>query len=308
VHHAIDAAMTVYFLLASLLALQAQPGDPVLAARIQQLLHTVLTADGEQEEAAVAEARQIFLKHGLPTIADVGDEAAYEFVVLTCSPGPADSQAKVLAKASRALAKRELARDAVLYCEARIRQEKAKARAERHPPTHPTLRDQIQRLYLSDQAVRQTKDFDTARMEQVDRENEGPLKDIFEKYGVPTYAMVGVEAAASFLTMVQHQSPELRRQVLPKLKANVEAGQADSGYYAMVYDRSSGDAGRKQLYGENLECSNEDPTLHATPIEDEAHVNIRRAQLGLMRVELYARMVIELSPAVCPAAASSPQQ
>lgn len=297
--------MTVYLLLASLLALQSQPGDPALAARIPQLLHTVLATEGEQEEAAVAEARQIFLKHGLPTIADVGDEAAYEFVVLTCSPGPADFQAKLLAKAKQALAQHALARDAVLYCEARVRQEKAKARAERHPPTRPTLRDQIQGLYASDQAVRQTKDFDAARMEQVDRENEGPLKAIFEKHGVPTYTMVGVEAAASFVTMVQHQSPEFRHQVLPKLKANVEAGQADSSYYAMVYDRSSGDAGRKQLYGENLECNNEDPTLHETPIEDEEHVNVRRAQLGLMRVELYARTVIELSPAVCPAAATA---
>jgi hypothetical protein len=97
-------------------------------------------------------------------------------------------------------------------------------------------------------------------------------------------------------------SPEFRRQVLPKLKANVEAGQGDPGYYAMVYDRSFGDAGRKQLYGENLECNNEDPTLHETPIEDEEHVNVRRAQLGLMRIELYARTVIELSPVACPVA------
>src|SRR6266481_1699365 len=114
--------------------------------------------------------------------------------------------------------------------------------------------------------------------------------------------MVGVQAAASFVTMVQHQSPEFRRQVLPKLKANVEAGQADPGYYTMVYDRSSRDAGRNQLYGQNLECDGEDKALHETPIEDEEHVDIRRAQVGLMRVELYARTVIELSPSVCPAA------
>ena len=116
-----------------------------MAARISQHLHTVLAADGEQEEAAKADATQIFLKHGLPTIADVGDEAAYEFVVLMCSPGPPDFQAKV-------------------------------------------------------------------------------------------------------------------------------------------------------------------PTLHEAPIEDEEHVNVRRAQLGLMRVELYARTVIEFSPVTCPAAASSPEK
>lgn len=295
--------MTFSWLLASLLALQSQPRDPALAARIPQLLHTVLaTDDAEQEKAAEAEARQIFLRRGLPTIAEVGDEAAYEFVVLTCSPGPADFQARILSEAKKARSRHALAADAVLYCEARVRQEKVKTRVNRHPPTHPALRGEIQRLYITDQAVRQPKDFGAARMEQVDRENEAPLKAIFERYGVPTYAMVGVEAASSFVTMVQHQSPEFRRQVLPKLKANVEAGEADPGYYTMVYDRSSRDAGRNQLYGQNLECDSTNQALHETPIEDEEHVDMRRAQVGLMRVELYARTVIELSPAVCPAA------
>src|SRR6185295_149401 len=159
-----------------------------------------------------------------------------------------------------ALARRAVPPDAVLYCEARVRQEKVKARVKQHPPTHPALRDEIQRLYATDQAVRQTKDFDLAKMAQEDRAHEGPVRAIFEKHGVPTYEMVGVEAASMFVVMVQHQSPDLRRQVLPKLKANVDAGQADAGDYAMVYDRSSREAGRKQLYGQNLECDAESPT------------------------------------------------
>jgi hypothetical protein len=103
--------------------------------------------------------------------------------------------------------------------------------------------------------------------------------------------------------MVQHQSPELRRQVLSKLKANVDAGQADAGDYAMVYDRSSREAGRKQLYGQNLECDAESPVLHETPIEHEEDVDARRARIGLLRVGLYSRIVAELSTGLCPAAA-----
>ena len=296
--------MTFPFLIASLLALQSQLRDPALAARIPQLLYAVLATDDDKEKgAADAEAKQIFLRRGLPTIADVGDEAAYAFVVLTCSTGPADFQAKILLQAQQALSRHALAPDAVLYCKARVRQEQVKARVRRHPPTHPALRDEIRQLLTTDQAVRLAKDFDAAKMQLVDREHEAPLKVIFERYGVPTYAMVGVEAASSFVIMIQHQSPEFRRRVLPKLNANVQAGQADSSDYAMMYDRSSRDAGRKQLYGENLECNNENPTLHEAPIEDEEHVNVRRAQVGLIRVELYARMAIELSPVVCPAAA-----
>ncbi len=56
------------------------------------------------------------------------------------------------------------------------------------------------------------------------------------------------------------------------------------------------------MYGENLTCDKEHPELHTGPIEDEDHVNQRRAAIGLMRLELYAQLVVAMSPNVCPAA------
>ena len=279
---------------------QAPPLNAELAARVSHLLHTVLTTDDDGEkEAAKAEAKAIFTTSGLPTISDIGDEAAYEFVVLTCSPGPADFATKVLKTTKAAVARRMLPQDAALYCEARIRLERVKAEANQRRPTHPALRAQIEQLFVSDQAVRQTKDFDLAKMAEADHEHETALTAMFDTYGVPTYAMVGTEAAEQFAIMVQHQSPALRRKVLPKLKTNVDVGQADPGIYAMMFDRSRRDVGRMQRYGENLECNDQNPTLHESPIEDETHVNLRRARLGLMRIELYARLVRELSPTLC---------
>jgi hypothetical protein len=62
-------------------------------------MHVVLTTDNEKQEAAAeAEAKAIFKKRGLPAISVVGDEAAYEFVLLTCSPGPLEFQNQVLRK------------------------------------------------------------------------------------------------------------------------------------------------------------------------------------------------------------------
>jgi hypothetical protein len=78
---------------------------------------------------------------------------------------PQPREARILAKAKRALSRHALPPDAVLYCEARARQERVKARVGRRPPTDPALRDEIERLYTTDQAVRQTKDFDVAKME-----------------------------------------------------------------------------------------------------------------------------------------------
>ena len=110
--------------------------------------------------------------------------------------------------------------------------------------------------------------------------------------------MVGLDAAKGFLLMVQHQAPELRQAVLPKLKSNVDAGQGDAGTYAMVYDRTQRDGGKKQLYGVQLECS-PGRSLTEAPIDDEATVNMRRAQLGLLRMELYGRLVRLHSPDMC---------
>ena len=106
--------------------------------------------------------------------------------------------------------------------------------------------------------------------------------------------------------MVQHQPPAFRRAVLPKLKANVDAGQADSGMYAMVYDRTQRDQGKNQLYGQQLECTAA-KTLDVAPIDDAPRVNTRRAEVGLMRLELYVRFVRLQSPDVCGAAGSRKQ-
>ena len=285
----------------SLLLFQMHGRDAALAARIQQLLQVVLTSDDEKQEAAVeAEAKEIFTKRGLPTISAVGDEAAYEFVLLTCSPGPLEFQNRVLRKVREAANRGDVPADAATYCRRMYRIKKAKAK--KHAPANPALREQIEQLFRADQAVREKNDFDMEKMSQTDQGHEAALEVIFVKFGVPTYWMVGPEAASEFVTMIQHQSPDFRMKVLPKLKANVEAGQADPGSYATVFDRSQTDAGKKQMYGENLTCDSEHPKLHTGPIEDERNVNQRRAAIGLMRLELYVQLVVAMTPNVCPAA------
>ena len=143
------------------------------------------------------------------------------------------------------------------------------------------------------------------KMTKNDFKQAAALEAIFLKYGVPTYRLVGSQAASHFVVMIQHQSPDFCQRALPKLKANVEAGQADPGSYAMMLDRLRSDGGKKQMYGENLTCDHDHSTLHIGPIEDEDRVNERRSAIGLVRLELYARLVVKMSPKVCPAAAES---
>jgi hypothetical protein len=140
-------------------------------------------------------------------------------------------------------------------------------------------------------------------MNATDHQHSKALIAILDRYGVPTYSMVGPEAAGEFVIMIQHQSAAFRQRVLPKLKVDVKNGEVDPESYAMVYDRSHRDLGRNQLYGEQLEC-NAGQQMHEAPIEDEAHVDERRAELGLIRVELYAQIVKELTPQLCPPASA----
>jgi Family of unknown function (DUF6624) len=274
-----------------------QPTDPLLAAAIQRLFHATLTGDDGTE--SVSEAIRIYRRKGLPTITEVGNEDAYEFVVVLASQKvPIDLRRQILSTAQRAGARHEVPADAATFYAARLRVEELQEKAKASPPTNPNLRDEIERMYQADQAVRQSRRFDAQKMEETDKQHSAPLRAILDAYGVPTYSMVGPVAAGEFLTMVQHQPAPFREKALPELMAEVEAGQADPESYALVYDRSRRDLGEKQLYGEQLECT-PGGQMHEAPIADEAHVNQRRAKLGLIRVELYARLVVQMEPQFC---------
>jgi len=261
--------------------------DPALAARIERAFSS----------EASAPIPDIFQKHGLPTTAQVGDEASYLFVFLAMDEAP-DFRSKVLAKLRLEAKRRAVPRDALIFAEARDRLQRIREQADAKPPTNPELRDEIERMIVSDQEVRQQAGFELQKMMEMDRRHAARLREIVDQYGAPTYAMVGTRAAGDFVVLVQHQTPELRRLVLPKLKANVDAGQADPDGYAMMYDRLRINEGKHQYYGKNLDCG-ADGRLHETPIEDEAHVSERLAAIGAMRVELYARMVVAGNPPMC---------
>lgn len=197
----------------------AEISDPVLAQKISVLLRDVFTGTNEQTTAAQAKIRDLFRARGLPTIAQVGNDTSYDFVLLASLGQPLSFQADVLPAVRAAARKNEIPSDAAIFYLARFRLERMKESADKHAPLNPSLRDQIESLYKIDQAVRQPAGFDKQKMIQTDRKLAPVLKNIFEKYGLPTFAMVGTRAAGEFVIMVQHQSPEFREQVLPKLKA-----------------------------------------------------------------------------------------
>jgi len=277
-------------LVALTLALSAAPRDAALAARVSQLFDEATLSDDATARKARDEIRKMFDERGLLSIAEVGDDASYTFAMLVCDTTDLAVRDRVLTRARTAGEKHEIPQDAVMFCEVRTKQDRVKATARRRPPANPALRDEIQRLFARDQAPRLGGRLD-ASLEKTDRELHDPLEQIFARDGVPTYAAVGPEAASQFAIMIQHQPPDFRRKVLPKLKANVNAAQGDAGVYAMMYDRAATDEGRPQRYGENFTCDSQHPEMHPYPIEDEAHVDERRAALGAIRLALQTRVI-----------------
>jgi len=283
--------LPVIFALA--IALPQPPANAALAARVSQLFENFEAGDDDQaaHKTAKDDVQEFIAKRGLLTVADVGDETSYTIAMLACETAALGERDSLIVKLRTAAAKHDIPADAVTYCEIHTKQDRVKAAAMRRPPTKPALREQINRLFARDQAPRAGGSLDAEAFEKTDRELREPLEQIFVRYGVPTYAAVGPEASSQFAIMIQHQPPDFRRKVLPKLKANVDAGQGDAGVYAMMYDRAATDEGRSQRYGENFTCDSEHPEMHPYPIEDEAHVDNRRAALGKVRLALQTQMM-----------------
>ena len=62
--------------------------DTALAERIERLVDTFLTSDDDGKNAAVlSDARAIFERGGIPSLVEVGDSAAYGFVLIQLRVG-----------------------------------------------------------------------------------------------------------------------------------------------------------------------------------------------------------------------------
>ena len=152
-------------------------------------------------------ARTIFERKDSPSLMKVGILRPTGSCSLTCSGNPPDFRAQFLTRVRDAATRHELPEDALAFAEARRRQ--TEIRSAQHT-RRPTLSYGIDLTPPQSRPGGREKRFDLKKMEEVDRRTAGPLKAIFDQYGVPTYDMVGVQAAKDFVVMVQHQPPEFR--------------------------------------------------------------------------------------------------
>lgn len=140
-----------------------------------------------------------------------------------------------------------------------------------------------------------------AGMADVDHENTAFLKWVVDQHGWPTISRDGSSAAANAWLLVQHADadPAFQLKALRLMEPLLANGEVDKGNYAYLYDRVMVNVGQKQKYGTQM-MSCEHGKRIPQPIEDEAGLAMRRAEMGLPPMAEYLKLM-DQTFGPCPA-------
>jgi len=117
-------------------------------------------------------------------------------------------------------------------------------------------------------------------VDKVRGENSIEAVEIINEHGWPRISEVGESVATTVFYIIQHGEAALRKKYLSYLKATCEAKEAPWLWYAMMYDRTLNDEGKKQCYGTQFSLG-KGGVPERKPIEASEYVNKRRRALGI---------------------------
>ena len=165
------------------------------------------------------------------------------------------------------------------------------------------LRSELWRRFKMDQDLRTRlqKDSDNQELRaegvQIDQENTAWMRQIIAQMDNcwPGKSLVGEDGAKAAWLLVQHadRDPEFQRQCLALMTAAGpdEVSPSDVAY---LTDRVRVNAGQPQVYGTQFWTDPSSGSFGPRPIEDEAHVDERRAQVGLGPLEEYRQRMFQI--------------
>jgi hypothetical protein len=159
-----------------------------------------------------------------------------------------------------------------------------KSEEKEAPVPFPEIATEIDAMAAVDQDMRKRSQTENYWDVSVDAGNTARMKDIVTQIGWPTCSRVGEEAASHAWLLVQHadRDVEFQEHCLALMKQE-PPGEVLPRDMAMLEDRIRVNRNQPQLYGTQFRSVDGKPTL--LPIEDEAHVDERRKQVGLGSLE-----------------------
>ncbi len=152
-----------------------------------------------------------------------------------------------------------------------------------YPAEIRALRRRLRSMVTEDQNARLA--FNLKRADAVDAKNRTEVLRIFDRYGWVTSSLAGKDAAHNFWLLVQHQTPEIQRRLLPALEKAAKDGNASMSDYAYLYDRVQMGLGKPQHWGAAVKCEEGKPVLY--PVDDPSGLEERRKELYMLPVREY---------------------
>lgn len=115
------------------------------------------------------------------------------------------------------------------------------------------------------------------------------LDKLLERYGWPGEDEIGEDAGYSLFGIIQHSSMNTRPKYLPIMREAVKNGKCRPGYLAGIEDRIATDNNELQIYGDQVKYYPDTNTFDVWPIIDPAHVDERRASIGLQPIAIHLK-------------------
>lgn len=170
------------------------------------------------------------------------------------------------------------------------------------PVADPALRRELLRRAEQDQAIRnefikkgvERPDQSVLnRMQAMDADNAARMRAIVRQHGWPAPSLVGRDGTEAALLLVQHADHSFQKEMLPLVEKAYKRGEVPGQTYALLLDRVLVGEGKPQVYGTQAkpfkDWEGQEPLLQ--PIEDEANVDKRRAEIGLPPLSEYRQML-----------------
>ena len=183
----------------------------------------------------------------------------------------------------------------------------AQAEARQNRP----LRRELEAILEADQAPRQAigplqqryglksthLDSLYERMDHQDAQNLARVQAIIAQYGWPGKQLVGRTGSTAAFLVLQHADLATIQQYLPLIRQETAAGGLEPQALALMEDRVLVYQNKPQLYGSQVHTNAVTGKQELYPIADEAHVDERRAGLGMEPLTFYAKLFgIEYTP------------
>ena len=128
------------------------------------------------------------------------------------------------------------------------------------------------------------------KQNKYDSENQQIVAEILKNYGWPKVSDYGnIGPAEIIFLVIQHADIEYQKRYFAWVQAAAQRGDLRKSSFALLQDRLLVGEGKKQQFGSQVRIDPKTGKSSLYPIEDEANVDKRRAEVGLQPLAVYAK-------------------